>query len=106
MAYSQSVKVISRFNDDQEEEALKQKVNNVFFEASSTGTAKTLNVVNSQLFVPTSGSRIEESGKLSIIGNIRELKQRRRRRLGKRRLKTELAFPLQISRMAGCIQSA
>ena len=37
---------------------------------------------------------------------IRELKQRRRRRLGKRRLKTELEFLLQISRMAGCIQSA
>ena len=37
---------------------------------------------------------------------IRELKQRRRRRLGKRRLKTELAFLFQISRMAGCIQAA
>ena len=35
----------------------------------------------------------------------RELKQRRRRRLGKRRLKTELAFPLQISRMAECIHA-
>ena len=36
----------------------------------------------------------------------REFKHRRRRRLGKRRLKTELAFLLQISRMAGCIQPA
>ena len=36
------------------------------------------------------------------LANIRELKQRRRRRLGKRRLKHELLFILQISRIPGC----
>ena len=36
----------------------------------------------------------------------KDLKQRRRRRLGKRRLKNELVFLLQISRMAECIQPA
>ena len=43
------------------------------------------------------------NGDLST-SDIRELKQRRRRRLGKRRLKIELPFLLKISRMAGCIQ--
>ena len=43
---------------------------------------------------------------LVSVAFIRELKQRRRRRLGKHRLKNEFIFLLQISRMAGCIQSA
>ena len=47
--------------------------------------------------------------KITSVGshvNNREFKKRRRRRLGKRRLKNELVFLLQISRMAGCIQTA
>ena len=65
VAYSESVKIYSAFEDDQEEEGLERKVNNVFFEGSSTATSKCLTILNSHLFVQESGSRIKESGKSS-----------------------------------------
>ena len=65
VAYSESVKIYSTFEDDQEEEGLERKVNNVFFEGSSTATSKCLTILNSRLFVQESGSRIKESGKSS-----------------------------------------
>ena len=65
VAYSESVKIYSAFEDDQEEEGLERKVNNVFFEGSSTATSKCLTILNSRLFVQESGSRIKESGKSS-----------------------------------------
>ena len=65
VAYSESVKIYSAFEDDQEEEGLERKVNNVFFEGSSTATSKCLTILNSRLFVQESGSRIKEPGKSS-----------------------------------------
>ncbi|XP_058955872.1 cartilage matrix protein-like [Pocillopora verrucosa] len=69
VAYSESVKIYSTFEDDQEEEGLEQKVNNMFFEGSSTKTRKALSVLNNQLFVQKHGSRIEESDvrKVAVI---------------------------------------
>ena len=67
VGYSESVKIYSTFEDDQEEEGLEQKVNNMFFEGSSTKTRKALSVLNNQLFVQKHGSRIEESGKSPIV---------------------------------------
>ena len=49
---------------------------------------------------------ISKPGGSRSLQNNREFKQRRRRRLGKRRLKNELVFLLKISRMAVCIQTA
>ena len=63
VAYSQSIKIFSRFNDRQEGHALENMVDKIFYEASSTGTSKTIQAVNYELFVPKSGSRIGESGK-------------------------------------------
>ena len=47
-----------------------------------------------------------DSRQTRTIRHSGQFTQRQRRRLGKRRLKNELVFLLQISRMAGCIQSA
>ena len=51
--------------------------------------------------------KVDKTSPPHLTHNNRELnKQRRRRRLAIRRLKNELVFLLQISRMAECIQPA
>ena len=63
VAYSQYINILSRFNDDEDEVTLENILSNISYEGSSTGTAKTMTVVNFELFSTKSGSRIGRSGK-------------------------------------------
>ena len=65
VTYSESVKIYSTFDDNQEEEEFERKVNNMFLEGASTATSKTLTILSDRLFVQDSGSRIKETGKSS-----------------------------------------
>ena len=67
VAYSQYIKVLSRFSDDQDERKLENILSNAFYEASSTGTGKTMEAVNFGVFSAKSGSRIEKTGKQCVF---------------------------------------
>lgn len=62
VAYSQSIKILSRFRDQRNYHALENIVNSIFYEEAATGTAKTLQAINTEVVVRKSGSRIEEPG--------------------------------------------
>ena len=63
VSYSQKINVQSRFSDDQDERKLEDILSNTFYEALSTSTGKTLQVVNFEVFSTESGSRIGNPGK-------------------------------------------
>ena len=63
VAYSQHINIQSRFSDDQDEGKLEDILSNTFYEASSTGTGKTISAVNFEVFSAKFGSRIGNPGK-------------------------------------------
>ena len=63
VSYSRNDNVQSRFSDDQDERKLEDILSNTFYEALSTSTGKTLQVVNFEVFSTESGSRIGNPGK-------------------------------------------
>ncbi|KAL9951364.1 hypothetical protein ACROYT_G044016 [Oculina patagonica] len=62
VAYSQHINVLSRFSDDQDKGKLENIISNAFYEASSSGTGKTMEAVNFEVFSAKSGSRIGRPG--------------------------------------------
>ena len=67
VVYSQYIKFLSRFSDDQDERKLGNIISNAFYEASSTGTGKTIKFVNFEVFSAKSGSRIGKPGKQCVF---------------------------------------
>ena len=63
VSYSQNINVQSRFSDDQDGRKLDEILSNTLYEASSTATGKTMQVVNFEVFSTKSGSRIGNPGK-------------------------------------------
>ena len=66
VAYSQKINIQSRFSDDQDEGKLEEILSNSVHEASTTGTGKTMQAVNFEVFSTKSGSRIGIPGKQFI----------------------------------------
>ena len=66
VSYSQRVNMRSRFSDDQDERKLEDILNNTFYEALTSATGKTLQVVRFEVFSTESGSRIGNPGKQFI----------------------------------------
>ena len=76
VSYSQYINVQSRFSDDQDEKKLDEILSNTFYEASSTGTGKTMQAVNFEVFSTESGSRIGNPGKQFIEQNQKKTSKR------------------------------
>ena len=66
VSYSRNIDVKSRFSDDQDERKLEDILNNTFYEALTSATGKTLQVVRFEVFSTESGSRIGNPGKQFI----------------------------------------
>ena len=71
VAYSQHINIQSRFSDDQDEGKLEEILGNTFYEGSSTGTGKTMQAVNFEVFLPKSASRIGNPGKQVMVKSTR-----------------------------------
>ena len=67
IAYSQYINIASRFNDNNDEKSLDNTLDNIVYEASSSGTGKTLEAVNFEVFTEKSGARSAWPGKKTIF---------------------------------------
>ena len=67
IAYSQYINIASRFNDNNDEKSLDNTLDNIVYEASSSGTGKTLEAVNFEVFTEKSGARSARPGKKTIF---------------------------------------
>ncbi|XP_073228190.1 cartilage matrix protein-like [Porites lutea] len=69
IAYSQYINIASRFNDNNDEKSLDNTLDNIFYEASSSGTGKTLEAVNFEVFTEKSGARSGRPGvkKVTVV---------------------------------------
>lgn len=67
VAYSQHINILSRFSDAQDEGKLENIISSAFYEASSSGTGKTMEAVNFEVFSAKSGSRIGRPGKQCVF---------------------------------------
>jgi len=77
VAYSQHINIQSRFSDDQDEGKLEEILGNTLYEGSTTGTGKTMQAINFEVFSAKSGSRIGHSGKQFIVQSTKKLLSRR-----------------------------
>ena len=66
IAYSQYINIASRFSDNNEK-SLDNTLDNIVYEASSSGTGKTLEAVNFEVFTEKSGARSGRPGKKTIF---------------------------------------
>ena len=67
IAFSQYINIASRFNDNNDEKSLDNTLDNIVYEASSSGTGKTLEAVNFEVFTEKSGARSARPGKKTIF---------------------------------------
>ena len=77
VAYSQHINIQSRFSDDQDEGKLEEILGNTLYEGSTTGTGKTMQAINFEVFSAKSGSRIGNPGKQFIVQSTKKLLSRR-----------------------------
>ena len=68
--YSQHIKIMAKFSDYYDKKSIENTVDKSLYEASSTGTGKTLEAVNFEVFSTKTGARIGRPGKQqpSLIG--------------------------------------
>ena len=61
--YSQYIKIMAKFSDYYDEKSIENTLDKSLYEASSTGTGKTLEAVNFEVFSVKTGARIGRPGK-------------------------------------------
>ena len=57
VAYSQYIKILTKFSDYNNEKSIENTLDSIFYEASSTGTGKTMEAVNFEVFSAKGGAR-------------------------------------------------
>ena len=62
ISYSQHINIFPTFSDYQDEKSIENNLEKHFFEGSSTGTGKTLEAVNFEVFSEKAGARIKRPG--------------------------------------------
>ena len=63
ITYSQYIKIMAKFSDYYDEKSIENSLDKSLYEASSTGTGKTLEAVNFEVFSVKTGARIGRPGK-------------------------------------------
>ena len=69
--YSQYINIMPKFSDDYDDKSIEHTLDKLFYEASSTGTGKTLEAVNFEVFSAKAGARTRRPGKEYFIPHSR-----------------------------------